>query len=112
MNEEPQKSGEEVGIRDEKGRFIEGHSVLGTRPLGSRNFNTLFREAIEKIAEEKKLPITDPEREMVIKAVVEALKGNFNFYKDIMDRNYGKAEDTMKLKGDKDNPIRIIDIND
>lgn len=79
---------------------------LAGRPLGTKNFSTLFEEAIKKIAKEKE--ITEPEREIVVKAVNEALRGNFNFYKDLMDRNYGKAEESLKLKGDQDSPIRII----
>jgi len=62
-------------------------------PKGRKNFKTLFNEAIRKIAEEKKLPIDDPEREMVVKAVVEALKGNYQYYRDIMDRNYGRPSE-------------------
>ena len=70
------------------------------RPKGRRNFDTIFDEAIRKIAEEKKLNIDDPEKQMVVKAVVEALKGNFNFYRDIMDRKYGKPDQNLDVNGE------------
>ena len=66
-------------------------------PRGMRNFSTLFNEAIKKITTDKKVKIGDPEMEIVTKAVKEALKGNYNYYKDIMDRKYGKAKEQMDI---------------
>jgi hypothetical protein len=72
------------------------------RPKGSRNFSTLFNEAIKKIVTEQKIPITDPEIEMVSRAIIEALKGNYVFYRDIMDRRYGQAKQTIETSGETD----------
>ena len=67
------------------------------RPKGSLNFSTLFKKAIRKIAKEKKLNIKDPETQLVVKAIIEGLKGNYNYYKDIMDRRYGKAKESLDI---------------
>ncbi len=51
MDEEqkPIVIGEELGIRDEKGRFIEGHPDLGAgRPAGSFSLKTLLEQEIQK----------------------------------------------------------------
>jgi len=75
------------------------------RPKGSKNFDTLFEAAIKRIVKEKKLPIKDPEMELVVKAVVEALKGNYPFFRDIMDRRYGRPK--QPISGVPDEPIKI-----
>lgn len=110
MNEKPKEIGEELGTRDEKGRFIEGHPDLGAgRKSGSKNFDTIFEAAIRKIVEEKKINLDDPEREMVVKAVIEALKGNFSYFRDLMDRKYGKATENINFKGEIESKIISID---
>lgn len=67
------------------------------KPVGTKSFSTLFDEAIKRIVKEKKLPIDDPEIEMATKAIVEALKGNFPFWRDLMDRRYGQAVKPVDL---------------
>lgn len=68
------------------------------RPKGSQNFSTLFKKAVKKIAKEEKLPIKDPETEMVVKAIIEALKGNYPFYRDLMDRKFGKPKESLDIE--------------
>ena len=70
------------------------------RPKGSKNFDTIFEAAIRKIVEEKKINIDDPEREMVVKGVIEALKGNYAYFRDLMDRKYGKATENIDIKSE------------
>ena len=73
---------------------------------GTKNFSTLFDEAIKKIVKEKKLLITNPEVDLVVKAIVEALKGNYAYYRDIMDRRFGKPKESVDL-----NSTREIEIS-
>lgn len=56
------------------------------RPKGTRNFSTLFKEALEQIAKETG---GDAEREIVLTAIQEAKNGKYAYYKDIIDRIYG-----------------------
>jgi hypothetical protein len=60
------------------------------RPNGSKNFSTLFAIAIKKVAEKSEISLEDAEVELIITAYAEAKKGNYNYYKDIMDRKYGQ----------------------
>ena len=98
MNEEIPQISEELVERDETGKFLPGHEKLGGREKGTKNFDTIFEAAIRKIVEEKKINIDDPEREMVIKAVIEALKGNYAYFRDLMDRKYGKAFQSLGIE--------------
>lgn len=67
------------------------------RPKGSRNFKTIQWEAIKKIAETRN---TTPEQieEMINEVgLLKAMKGDYNFYRDYMDRNYGKVPDNTNV---------------
>lgn len=92
------KNGGKSEIYQEKpgGPFKQGNPG-GGHPKGTRNFGTLFDEAVRRIVKEKKLPIDDPEIEMVTRAVVEAMKGNYMFYRDTMDRKYGRPKEQTDI---------------
>jgi len=75
------------------------------RPKGARNYRTLFREAYVAIARDLKLG-KDPDAllvEILKRGIKEALKGNYPFYKDIMDRLYGKpkSETSVNLREER-----------
>lgn len=89
------------------GRGFDERRNLQGRPRGSSNYNTIFEEAIKKIVKQKNL-IESPELEIVMRGIAEARAGNFNFYKDILDRRYGKAKEYLELAGEveqKDNKV-------
>ena len=67
------------------------------RPLGSVGFKTLFKQAIKKIAKTEDIKECDIEVDMIIKAIAEANKGNYQFYRDIFDRNYGRAKESLDV---------------
>ncbi len=76
-------------------RFKKGQSGNPAgRQKGSRNYRTLFKEAYVDIAKDLKLG-KDPDVllvEILKRGIKEALRGNYPFYKDIMDRLYGKPK--------------------
>jgi hypothetical protein len=80
-------------------RFKKGQSGNPAgRPRGSRNYRTLFREAYKHIAKDLRLG-KDPDAllvEILKRGIKEALNGNYSFYKDIMDRLYGKPKQTIE----------------
>ena len=73
------------------------------RPKGRKNFATLYREAIEKIAASTGLEPDAFELEIVEQALRKARNGDISFYKDTMDRLHGKAEQHVDhtTKGEK-----------
>jgi hypothetical protein len=76
---------------DDPRRNIEG------RPKGSKNFSTDFDEVVKEIAEQEKITKSEARKFLLKMAYREAKNGNFNFYKDIIDRYYGKAPDNVNL---------------
>jgi hypothetical protein len=82
-------------------RFKKGQSGNPAgRPKGSRNYKILFREAYKHIAEDLRLG-KEPDAllvEILKRGIKEALKGNYSFYKDIMDRIYGKPKQTIEAE--------------
>jgi len=73
------------------------------RPKGARNFKTIFIEAAKAVAESLKLG-KEPDKvllEIVKRGIAQALKGNYSFYKDILDRLYGQAKQTIETEEKK-----------
>jgi hypothetical protein len=75
----------------------------GGRPKGARNYKVLLREALIEIGKALKLG-KDPDKvlvEIVKRGIAQALKGNYSFYKDILDRLYGQAKQTIETEEKK-----------
>lgn len=71
----PAKKGE---VRNPKGR-----------PKGHRDYATIYREALIMLAKKNGTTAERLEVEMIANAAVLGRKGDFRFYKDILDRLYG-----------------------
>ena len=67
------------------------------RPLGSKNFTTDFDEVVEEISKLNSISVSDARKILLKKAYAEAKDGNFNFYRDILDRYYGKANESLDI---------------
>lgn len=67
------------------------------RPKGQRDYRTLYRIAMERIAEAQGMDPDHIEEIMHAAGITKALKGDFFFYKDINDRIHGKPKDTIDL---------------
>lgn len=70
------------------------------RPLGQRNYSTIYREALIKIANANDKTPEEIETMMEEVGLKQGLKGNFAFWKDIRDRVHGKAQENLKMSGD------------
>jgi len=67
------------------------------RPQGSRNFTTLMDEMVREIAVERKISEAEVWGILIKKGYTEAEKGNYLYFRDILDRYYGKAKDNLDL---------------
>lgn len=81
--------GEFTGKDPITGRFVKGNTLQGSRE-GIRNFNTIYREALMKVATEAGTSLDDVESDLVKVAIDQAKKGDYRFYQDLMDRLNGK----------------------
>jgi len=80
--------------------FKEGESGNPNgRPKGQRNYATLYREALIKLAEKNDLSSDEIEEQIVSNALLSARKGDYKFYKDVMDRLYGTPVSRTELTG-------------
>jgi hypothetical protein len=67
------------------------------RPEGSKNFSTLFEEVARDIAKNKSKDVNEIRKSLIKMGVKKALKGNFKFYQDIMDRDLGQAKKNIDI---------------
>ena len=72
-------------------------------PKGQRNFITIYREALKKLAKDNGTSESVLENEIVAKGIVQSRKGHFSFYKDTMDRVHGQAIKPIEHSGSVDN---------
>lgn len=108
MEENQQKTSENQVIRNEKGQVIAGTPNPNGRPKGTKNFSTLFKEAVKSIADDTG---TDVEKELVKRAIAEALDGKYQYFKDIHDRVYGQATQKIEEESTRDITFKWNDSN-
>lgn len=78
--------------------FKEGESGNPNgRPLGQRNYATIYREALIKLAELNGKAPDELENEILSNALLSARKGDYRFYKDVLDRLYGTATNNTDI---------------
>ena len=91
--------------RKQRGRpFPKGQSGNPNgRPLGSTNFETDFEEVVNVIAKRDHKTKSKVRQELLVVAYDMAKKGQFQFFKELIDRKYGKVPDKVDMtsKGEK-----------
>lgn len=81
--------------RNEDGTFI-NHAGPG-RPTGQKNYSTLYREALIKIAKLNGKEPEELELDIISQGLNQARKGNFAFYRDTLDRLHGKPKQDIEM---------------
>jgi hypothetical protein len=61
------------------------------RPLGQKNYATLYKEALIKLATLNGKEPEELELELISKGIMSARAGDYRFYKDVLDRLLGTA---------------------
>ncbi len=74
-------------------------------PKGQRNYATLRAEAIIAIGKQNGKTPEEIEIMLHSKGLAEALKGDFRFYKDDLDRTHGSATQKVEIHGDIENTL-------
>ena len=101
-----EKNGKKTGKDPVTGQFVKGNK-FGGNIKGNLHFKTLFNQAIEKIAKSNDIDPESIEKDLIVKAITEARKGNFKYYQDLMDRVYGRAPQSLDVTSDGE-PLKII----
>lgn len=86
------------------------------RPKGQRNYATIYREALIKLAEMNDTTPEEMETDIHLKGLASARMGDYRFYKDLLDRLHGTAiqKSDVTSGGEKlqANQIVITDFDD
>lgn len=69
------------------------------RPLGQKNYSTLYREALIKLAKLNDKEPDELELELISKGIMNARSGDYRFYKDVLDRLLGTAVQKTEIDG-------------
>jgi len=67
------------------------------RPKGQRNYATLYRLAMEKIAVAEGMSFDDFEIKFIQQALRKGFNGDTRLYTDTLDRIHGKAQQSVDL---------------
>lgn len=79
---------------------------------GQRDYATIYREALIKLGTENNKTPEDIEMEMIANGVLLGRKGDYRFYKDVLDRLHGTAvQKTDMTTGGEKLPQPLIDLN-
>lgn len=79
------------------------------RRKGQRDYATIYREALIKIAEADGLTPDEIETRLEEVGLRQALENNFQFWKDIRDRIHGQPVKRTELTGKDGQPIEIAE---
>ena len=82
------------------------------RPKGQRNYATIYRAALIKIADANNKTAEEIEEMMEQAGLKKALAGDFAFQKDIKDRLHGKAMQRTELTGKDGGAIEINKVSE
>lgn len=82
------------------------------RPKGQRNYATIYREALIKLAQMNGMDPDQMETDILLKGLASARKGDYRFWKDIHDRIHGTAiNKTDMTSGGEKLIINVVNFN-
>lgn len=70
------------------------------RPQGSLDFKTKFYKVIDKLAKQNNITPEEVEEQLLLVGYKKAKDGDYSFYRDLHDRLYGKAPQTIDINAD------------
>lgn len=98
----------EIVVRDDKtGKFVDGHPKLGGKEKGYRSFSALWDESIEDIAKLNNITIQEANKVIIKKAWSKAKNGHYQYYKDILDRLLGTAQNNLNVNATISKVVKI-----
>lgn len=90
----------DVRLKNLKAPWPKGKSANPSgRPLGQRNYATIYREALMQLAKDKGITPNALEDLIEKVGIAKAIGGDFRFFQDIRDRIHGKPTQRTELTG-------------
>lgn len=99
QNPEKHEINSENPDRNPDGTFKKGSRIgeLGGRPKGSEDFKTKWLRFVDKVAKSNNMTPEEIDEQLLAVGFKKAKEGDYNFYRDIHDRVYGKAPATVDI---------------
>lgn len=101
-------TGKNSGIANLK-PWKKGVRVPGSgRPKGQRDYATIYKEALIKLASANGITADELENDILQKGLALSRKGDYRFYKDTLDRLHGQPKQALDItSGGKELPTPI-----
>ena len=106
--QKPKLTGDKLVERNPDGTIKSGALNPNGRPVGALSFATKWDKFIEKVAKQNDMTPEEIDEQLFAVGFKKAKDGDFQFYKDIHDRKYGKAVQPTELKGNIEVEIKKI----
>jgi len=81
------------------------------RPKGQRNYATIYKEAMIMLATKNNTTPEALENEMIANGAVLARKGDYRFFKDVLDRLHGTPVQKSSMEITLPKPIADVFVN-
>ena len=110
--ENPKINGAELEnkpVRDENGRIVSGVLNPNGRPKGSLDFRTKFEIFLDKLAKQNNLSPQEIDEQLFAVAYKKAKEGDYQFWRDVHDRIYGKPVQKNETDITSDGKPIVID---
>jgi predicted CopG family antitoxin len=82
------------------------------RPKGIKNFSTIMDETVREIAKINNISPSEVWSVLIKKAYFEAKEGNYLFYKDILDRYFGKPREKIDITANDFSSLSLEEIDE
>ena len=112
MTEEPPIIGEKADRDPKTGRFLPNNNANPEgRPEGKLSWETEMNNAIERLAKENNTTPEEIKLRIYLAGYKGAKEGQYQFYKDFMDRKHGEAKKNLDIGVNEDLKILLSQVN-
>jgi hypothetical protein len=78
------------------------------RPLGQRNYAEIYKDALIKLASMNGMEPDQMETDILLKGLASARKGDYRFWKDLMDRLHGQPIKKTEMVDGEGNTVKPL----
>ena len=112
MENQVNTSEKQVVVRNEKGQIVSGTPNPNGRPLGALNFSTKWKVFIDKVAKENAMSPEQVDEQLFAVGFKKAKEGDYNFYRDVHDRVYGRAKQEIDITSKGESIVNDVRIDE